>query len=794
MEDKTLLVILDCEGRVLRFNAACEALSGYHAEDIEGKAIWEVLPPPEDRDCVRAHATSRLLGTDDKHEAGYYTNVWQTRNGERRLINWRNALLHDETGAVERLVCIGEVVASDESEQTDARFDVDLERVATISRDVAQQRQVTELLTASNQILNAVFDATPLLIAYCDPAFVCVQVNQAYATANGGMPEDFIGRNLFEIYPDPENEAIIRDMFARGEPYIKRAKAFDYAAIPARGTTYWDWSLVPVKNTDGVVVGAVLSLLDVTSRVTSQLALERKNTILEKDLREMAADALQHHRRMEVVLETALDGLVIGTVTAEITDVNPAFCTMLDYERTAIIGRNFADFHAPANDPDTSARVAEILAAGFCRFESRLRRRDGGLVDVLVSARRAEFGDETILFAFVCDISERKAAEAALLAAKEEAERTNSAKSEFMSRMSHELRTPMNAILGFAQILQTTPLSADQRDYAHEIESASAHLARLVDDLLDISRIEAGKLEVKLEPLRIHQVVHEAIQIVQPLLASSKLAINHAYRAAGNVLGDRIRVRQIIVNLLTNAAKYAAAGETVTIRVEVLPTERLRLKLRDHGPGVPMERIADLFKPFERLGAEHGHISGSGIGLALSKQLALLMNGDLGATNVPGGGLEVWLELPLTASCPEPLPVSPDFNDVLGAANYRLLYIEDNRANTRLAQALFHTLENIELICADTGHQGLMLLDDYSVDAILLDINLPDMDGYAVLDAIRARPALSGIPVIALSADAMPRDLARGERAGFAEYLTKPIDTRRLLATLRAVLSQRACR
>jgi len=381
-----------------------------------------------------------------------------------------------------------------------------------------------------------------------------------------------------------------------------------------------------------------------------------------------------------------------------------------------------------------------------------------------------------------------------LFYAKQEADRANNAKSEFLSRMSHELRTPMNAIMGFAQLLEAddeTPLTPDQADNVREIFHAGKHLLELINEVLDLARIETGRIELSLEPVEVPALIGECMALLQPLTLAHQIELKLDMDGVSTVQADRLRLRQVLLNLLSNAIKYNREQGSVMISCQLVSGGRVRIAVRDNGRGIAVDALPRLFKPFERIESAYDGIEGAGIGLALSKRLVEAMDGAIGVESVTGEGSTFWVELPAAeAKVYQPLVSSADDESMQTAyvTARTLLYIEDNPANLRLVQKIISTHTRLRLLDACTAEQGLELAKTHHPDLILLDINLPGMNGFEALHHLQVDPATSDIPVIAISANAMERDVKKGLAAGFVDYLTKPLDVPKLLALLDAIL------
>jgi signal transduction histidine kinase/ActR/RegA family two-component response regulator len=373
------------------------------------------------------------------------------------------------------------------------------------------------------------------------------------------------------------------------------------------------------------------------------------------------------------------------------------------------------------------------------------------------------------------------------------------AKSEYLSRMSHELRTPLNAILGFAQLLEMDELREDQQESLGYILSAARHLLALINEVLDIAAIEAGRLTLSLEPVWVADVVSETVSLIRPLADQQGiLLVSPARTCDAHVLGDRQRLKQVLLNLLSNAVKYNRPAGSVHLTCEHV-NGRLRVKVADTGPGIPAEALERLFVPFERLGSEHGTVEGTGLGLPLSKRLADAMGGSLELESIPQQGSTFWVELPLieapaeaaadlgAAPQPEPEQVEQTGHDLT------VLYIEDNVSNLQLVERVMQR-RGIALISAMRPQLGLDLAGEHQPDLILLDLHLPDMPGQEVFRRLRVNAKTAEIPVVVLSADARPNLISRMHDDGVRAFLTKPLDVKQLLELIDAVADERARR
>jgi PAS domain S-box-containing protein len=396
---------------------------------------------------------------------------------------------------------------------------------------------------------------------------------------------------------------------------------------------------------------------------------------------------------------------------------------------------------------------------------------------------------------------DKRALQERWLQAKDEAERANRAKTDFLSRMSHELRTPLNAVLGFAQLLTSDPdepLSASQQESVDQILQAGWHLLKLINEVLDLSRIESGKLSLEMRNVAVLPLLEDCMRLVAPMAAqqSISVALDEARIEPGQVFADGVRLKQILLNLLSNAIKYNRPKGKVSIAcTEPAEGGRIRVAVSDTGAGLTEEQQSHLFEAFNRIGAEHTDIEGTGIGLVIAKRLVEMMGGEIGVVSRLGEGSTFWLELPSSQAAEDSdeaanTSVLAGIDPNTGELSYKVLYVEDNPANLRVVERLLARYQQYDLIVATTAEQGLEMARSQQPDVVLMDINLPGMDGFAALEWLRNTAETRHIPVLALSANAMPADVQRGLDAGFDAYLAKPVKVDEVMDALRRFTEQ----
>jgi PAS domain S-box-containing protein len=463
------------------------------------------------------------------------------------------------------------------------------------------------------------------------------------------------------------------------------------------------------------------------------------------------------------------------------------------YDPRELVGRAArTDVH-----PEDHAAIRDLVAwddprANDVTLEYRLRRKDGSYVWVETKTRTLRDPATGAVLEYqrsTRDISSRKRAEAAARHAQALAEQANHAKSEFLSRMSHELRTPLHVMLGFGELLGRDDLSAGQREKLGQLTRSARHLLDLINEVLDMSRIERGELRLSLEPVHLGEVVRETLDLVLPLAAARSLTITSPSVAEldVHVLADRQRLKQVLLNLLSNAVKYNREGGGISV-LYTRAGGRARVEVADTGVGIAADALARVFEPFDRLGAETTDVEGTGLGLALSKRLMAAMEGEIGIDSVLGVGTTSWFELPVVAAprAPreEPEPESPVLVTAPPGRPVTVIYVEDNPSNIKLVETVLAARPQVTLIVATQGGLALELAREHRSALILLDLNLPDISGEEVLRRIRGDARTAEMRVVITSADATRGQIERMRSAGADDYLSKPFGVDRLLAVV----------
>ena len=470
------------------------------------------------------------------------------------------------------------------------------------------------------------------------------------------------------------------------------------------------------------------------------------------------------------------------------------------YSAEEIVGQSFTRFYS-SKDAERGAPTRDLEAArtrGRFEDEGWRMRRDGSTfwANIVLTAVLDHVGNLRGFAQLTRDLTGRRQAEEDIAKAKAVAEKTSLASVEFLSGMSHELRTSLNAILGFAQLMESEqpPPTPSQKESVAKIVQAGWYLMELINEVMDLAMIESGRLSWSLEPMSLADVMHECQAAIEPQAQKSGIRMTlPEIDGQCFIKADRTRVKQVLTNLLSNAIKYNRPGGSVVVECSVSAPQRVRISVTDTGAGMQPEHLAQLFRPFSRVGQETSAAAGAGIGLVVTKRLVELMGGAIGVRSHVGKGSVFWIEL-VTAAAPRLAAGDaariPLTGPVIrpGAAPRTLLYVEDNPANLQLVEQIIARRPDMRLLSARNGPLGIALARSARPDVILMDINLPGMSGIKAMQMLRAETVTAHIPVVALSANAIPRDIERGLEAGFFRYLTKPIKVAEFMDTLDVAL------
>ena len=596
------------------------------------------------------------------------------------------------------------------------------------------------------------------------------------------------------IHPD-DREAVNKAI----QTCIEQGLKYDieHRVIWPDGSIHWMLERGDVVRSE---TGEPLHFLGVVQDITERVEAEQRQNEVEK--------------RFAFAVEGAGDGVWDWDMLTNVMLFSKFYMAMLGYEENEL--PNTLDTWNNSVHPDDLERIQNSLEdylenkTPVYEVELRLQCKDKSYKWVLCRGTVVEHsndGKPLRMIGIHSDITKRKEAEQNLINAREEADNANRAKSQFLSSMSHELRTPMNAIMGFGQLLtmESTPaLSESQQENVNEIVKAGDHLLELINQVLDLAKIEAGHIELSIEAVGLGEVISESLQLIAPLANNRGITIS--LEKDGNevsaeqlskelyaVRADRTRLRQVLLNLLSNAVKYNVENGKIKISCQENKDNNVHISVTDTGEGISSEQQSQLFKAFNRLDADKSEVEGTGIGLIITKNIVELMGGQIGIQSQLGKGSTFWFELPGDSLVIEHAEQPTDEKTESakeGKLDYEhtVLYIEDNPANLRLVTQLLGRLSNIHMWSAHEPMLGLELAAEHKPDLILLDINLPGMDGFAVLEHLRRRDETHDTPVVAISANAMPKDIKKGVDAGFNGYITKPIDVKAFLQLIEATL------
>ncbi len=803
-------IATDENGVIQIFNVGAERMLGYAAADVMNKITPADISDPQEV-ITRAEALSLELGTQitpgfealvfkaSRGIEDIYELTYIRKDGSRFPAVVSVTALRDAQNIIIGYLLIG-------TDNT-ARKQVEAERqhLLEIQEETNKQLQrANGTLRDSEEKLSVTLNSIGDAVIATDASARVTLLNPLAEKLTGWTQAEAIGHLVDEIFPIINKEtrlpAAIPVMETLAHGTIQGLA--NHTVLIARDGSECDIadSCAPIRDRDNQVIGAVLVFRDVTGEYATQQAL-----------RDSAA-------QIQAIFNTVVDGIITLHAYGSIVEtVNPAAERMFGYTAAEISGKSFSrlipeldqDQHNGNGSLEYYSASAEARASGLGR-EVVGRRKDDSLFPLEMAVSEMWLGGQRYFTGILRDITARKQVEAErsrldqilldknaeLESAKFAAERANLAKSDFLSSMSHELRTPLSAILGFAQVMESgsPPPTPSQKRSIDQILKAGWYLLELINEILDLAAIESGRLSLSLEPVSLAEVLYECRTMIEPQAQARGISMAFTpFETPCFVSADQTRVKQALINLLSNAIKYNMVGGSVVVDCIASTPGRIRIRVEDTGEGLTPEQLAQLFQPFNRLGKETSTEEGTGIGLVVTKQLVELMGGGIGVESTVGKGSVFWIELNLTAAtyvaigAAEPLAID-EVKLPADAQLHTLLYVEDNPANLMLVEDLIARRPDIRLLSARDGNRGVEIARASRPDVILMDINLPGISGIHALKILAEDPATAHIPVVALSANAMPRDIEKGLEAGFFRYLTKPIKVTEFMETLDVAL------
>ncbi len=741
-----ILCMLDLEGTIVWCNESMTRVLGYEAGGLVGVGIGSVVHP-DDFGVIRENREALASGA----EVSGVEARCRYRDGSWRALEWT------------------------------VRADVARGLVYSAGRDVTEYRETDAALRDDEARLRAILEYSPSSIFVKDLQGRYLIVNRQWSWMTGIPADDVIGATADVSWPT-EAAAIAeqeRILLATGVPQVS-----DERMNTRVGARDFRVSRFLLFDGDGspYAMGGIAT--DISARTEAERTLAGRERLL------------------VTVLQASPDIITLLDADGTVRQVSEA--------DQGVLGRHYAgvtesDLVARVH-PDDVERVVDAFSrmavGGVTNVQARFRVQHTDGHWVTLDCRGQGLVDESGAFAGAVvvsrDMTARIMSEQRLRDAREAAERASRTKSEFLSRMSHELRTPLNSILGFAQLLQMDELPDEQSEAVDHILRAGRHLLDLIDEVLDIARIESGHLELMMTAVSVPDIVNDAVELTRHMAESAGVNVQLAIdpRSDIRINADRQRLLQVLLNLLSNAVKYNRPGGRVDVTCDAGSADRVRLVVADNGRGIRPEDVDRVFVPFDRLGAEQLEVEGTGVGLALSQHLVHRMGGQIGFESVPDVGSTFFIEL---ATATEALEVRPDAGLALGwsegdgvaEGSFRVLLMEDDVANLDLVERVLSRRQGVELMAAMHGELGIELAREHLPDLILVDLHLPDMPGTTVLDRLGEDAATAAIPVAVVGSDAAAHEVRRLLGRGVVGFLTKPFDVRALLSLVDAVRAAR---
>ena len=796
-------IATDAKGVIQIFNVGAERMLGYTAAEVMNKITPADISDPQE---VIARAKTLSLELATPIAPGFEALVFKASRGIEDI--YELTYIRKDGS---RFPAVVSVTALRDAQDAIIGY-------LLIGTDNTARKQAEEALLRAGALQNAIFNSANFSSIATDAKGVIQIFNVGAERMLGYTAAEVMNKITPADISDPQ-EVIARAKTLSLELATPIAPGFEALVFKAsRGIediyelTYIrkDGSRFPavvsvtaLRDAQDAIIGYLLIGTDNTARKQ----VEAEQALLDQRLRDQ-----QFYTRS--LIESNIDALMTTDPRGIISDVNQQMEALTGCTRDELIGAPFKNYFT---DPQRAeAAITRVLREGkVTNYELTAHARDGKETVVSYNATTFHDRDRKLqgVFAAARDVTERKQFEHALQEtnvelenAKAAAEKANLAKSEFLSSMSHELRSPLNAVLGFAQLMasDTPPPSATQKLSIDQILQAGWYLLRLINEILDLAMIESGKVTISQESMSLTEVLQDCQAMIEP--QAHKRGIQMTFPHFDDldnlfyIHADRTRFKQVMINLLANAIKYNRDSGAVIVQCVMSGENRVRVSVKDTGAGLAPEQLAQLFQPFNRLGQETSTEEGTGIGLVVTKRLVELMGGVIGVESSVGIGSVFWVEL-AASSAPELAPgsiggIGEDERVHVAtravSSQRTLLYVEDNPANLALVEQLIARRSDLKLLTAIDGHLGIQLARAYQPDVILMDINLPGISGFGALRILHDDPVTAHIPVMALSANAVPRDIEKGLEAGFFRYLTKPIEVNEFMDALDVALQYAA--
>ena len=786
-------IATDANGVIQIFNVGAERMLGYTAAEVMNKITPADISDPQEV-IARAEALSVELGTPIT--PGFEALVFKASRGIEDIYE---LTYFRKDGS--RFPAVVSVTALRDAQDVIIGY-------LLIGTDNTARKQAEEALLKAGALQSAIFNSANFSSIATDAKGVIQIFNVGAERMLGYTAAEVMNKITPADISDPQ-EVIARAKALSVELGTPITPGFEALVFKASRGIEDIYELTYIRK-DGSRFPAVVSvtaLRDEQEAIIGYLLIGTDNTArkqVEEERKKLDQRLRDQQFYTRSLIESNIDALMTTDPSGIITDVNKQMEALTGCTRDELIGAPFKNYFT---DPERAEAAIKLVLGEkkVTNYELTARARDGRQTVVSYNATTFYDRDRTLqgVFAAARDVTERNRLDQVLQeknveleSAKSVAEQANLAKSDFLSSMSHELRSPLNAILGFAQLMESDSPSPtpSQKESIAQILDAGWHLLNLINEILDLAVIESGTVSLSGESVSLEEVMLECRAMMEP--QAHQRGISMTFPQFDNpcfVSSDRTRLKQILINLLSNAIKYNQVQGTVVVDYTAIAPDRIRINIKDTGAGLRPEKLAQLFQPFNRLGQEAGGEEGTGIGLVVTKRLVELMGGAIGVDSTVGAGSVFWIEL-ISAAAPQLVIEGSEAAAYApphvphGARLRTLLCVEDNPANLKLVEELIARRPDLRLLTAVNGNLGIELARASQPEMILMDVNLPDISGIEAMKILREDPVTAHIPIVALSANAMPRDIRRGLEAGFFRYLTKPIKVSEFMDTLRRAL------